>query len=122
MMKSTTRSMSLGTAAAILLGLSGCENNEARVDSGGVTPPGAATSSEDGFKVKSGKKGERVQGRWGRCSKVGFREKMTGPAEIPVAWVTMHVQLQIKGRASCASAGGCDFSFLVRHSVERSLP
>jgi len=56
-MKSTIRSVSLGTTAAIFLGLSGCgENNEARVDAGGVTKPGAATSSEDGFKAQSAKK------------------------------------------------------------------
>jgi hypothetical protein len=55
-MKSTIRSALLVTAAS-LLGLSGCgENNEARVDAGGVTKSGAATSSEDGFKVQSGKK------------------------------------------------------------------
>ena len=54
-MKSTIRSLLLGTTAAILLGLSGCgEDNEARVAGGGVTPAGAATSSEDGFKVQSG--------------------------------------------------------------------
>ncbi len=47
---------------------------------------------------------------------------MMSPAEMPVAWVKIHVQFQIKGRASCASAGGCDSSFLVRHSVERSFP
>ena len=56
-MKSTIRSVLLGTTAAILLGLSGCgENNEARVAGGGVTPAGAATSSEDGLKVQAAKK------------------------------------------------------------------
>jgi hypothetical protein len=53
-MKSTIRSALLGTTATILAGISGCgENNESRVDSGGVTPPGAATSSEDGLKAKN---------------------------------------------------------------------
>jgi hypothetical protein len=52
MMKSTIRGMALGTTAAMLLGLCGCgENNEARVDSGGVTPPNAATTSDEGLKA-----------------------------------------------------------------------
>jgi hypothetical protein len=43
----------LGSATLVLLGLAGCgENNEARVESGGVTPPGAASSSDAGLKVK----------------------------------------------------------------------
>jgi hypothetical protein len=47
------RGISLAALISVLLGLSGCgENNEARVDSQGVTPPGAATTSEDGLKVK----------------------------------------------------------------------
>jgi len=53
-MKSTSRSVLLGTMASILVAVSGCgENNESRVDSGGVTPPGAATSSDDGLKAKN---------------------------------------------------------------------
>jgi hypothetical protein len=51
-MKSTIRSVWLGTTAAIALGFSGCgENNEARLEPKGVTPPGAAETSDAGLKV-----------------------------------------------------------------------
>ena len=51
-MKSTIRSVLLGTTSVILLGLSGCgENNEARIEGGGVTPPNAATTSEEALKA-----------------------------------------------------------------------
>lgn len=51
-MKSSIRGVILGTAGWALLGLVGCENNEANVTGTGVTPPGAAATSEDGLKVK----------------------------------------------------------------------
>jgi hypothetical protein len=52
-MNRSLRGPILGSAALVLLGLVGCgENNEARVESGGVTPPGAGASSEDGLKAK----------------------------------------------------------------------
>jgi len=51
-MKASIRGVILGTAGWALLGLVGCENNEANVKGTGVTPPGAAATSEEGAKVK----------------------------------------------------------------------
>jgi hypothetical protein len=51
-MRLTIHSMILGAAGCALVGLVGCENNEARVTGTGVTPPGAAATSEDSAKVK----------------------------------------------------------------------
>jgi len=74
-MKSTILSALLVTTATILLGLSGCgENNEARVAGGGVTPAGAATSSEDGFKVPTAKK-ENVYKAGGGAAKSDAAKK-----------------------------------------------
>jgi len=46
------RSMWLPPFGLACLLLAGCENNEARVDGGGVTPSGASADSNDGLKVK----------------------------------------------------------------------
>jgi hypothetical protein len=51
-MKSSIRGAILGSAGVALLGLAGCENNEASIKNDGVTPPGAAATSEEGAKVK----------------------------------------------------------------------
>jgi hypothetical protein len=46
------RGVALGTVSLALIVLAGCENNEASVKGTGVTPPGAAATSEEGAKVK----------------------------------------------------------------------
>jgi hypothetical protein len=51
-MKSSIRVAILGSVGLALAGLAGCENNEARVQGGGVTPPGAVTTSDDAAKIK----------------------------------------------------------------------
>ena len=51
-MKSSIRGVILGTAGLALAGLAGCENNEASVKGGGVTPPSAVTSSDDAANIK----------------------------------------------------------------------
>jgi len=51
-MKSSIRGVILGVAGLALSGLAGCEDNEANVKGTGVTPPGAAATSEDGGKIK----------------------------------------------------------------------
>ena len=51
-MKCSIRGAILGSAGVALLGLAGCENNEASIKNDGVTPPGAAATSEEGAKVK----------------------------------------------------------------------
>jgi hypothetical protein len=52
-MKDLMRGTILGVVTLTLLTLGGCgENNEARIEQQGITPPGAAATSEDGLKVK----------------------------------------------------------------------
>ncbi len=51
-MKSSIRVAILGTVGLSLAGLTGCENNEARVQGTGVTPPNAVSSSDDAGKIK----------------------------------------------------------------------
>ncbi len=51
-MNSAIRGVVLVTVGVALLGLAGCENNEASVKGVGVTPPGAAATSEESAKVK----------------------------------------------------------------------
>jgi hypothetical protein len=50
-MSKAIRAASLVGVALALLVLGGCENNEANVQGVGVTPPGAAATSEEGAKV-----------------------------------------------------------------------
>ena len=50
-MNRAIRGATLGTVSLALIVLAGCENNEANVKGTGVTPPGAAATSEDGAKV-----------------------------------------------------------------------
>ncbi len=51
-MNRAIRGATLGGVGLALLVLGGCENNEASVKGTGVTPPGAAATSEEGANVK----------------------------------------------------------------------
>jgi hypothetical protein len=55
-MNRAIRGAALGGVGLALLVLGGCENNEANVTGTGVTPPGAAATSEEGAKVPIPKK------------------------------------------------------------------
>jgi hypothetical protein len=50
-MNRAIRGAALGGVGLALLVLGGCENNEGNVKGTGVTPPGAAATSEEGAKV-----------------------------------------------------------------------
>jgi hypothetical protein len=66
-MKSSKQARRSWMVLPVLIGLAGCENNEARVDTTGTTTaPGAAASSEDAMKqaseIKPGAKGAAAKG------------------------------------------------------------
>ncbi len=52
-MNRAIRGATLGAVGVVLVVLAGCENNEANVKGTGVTPPGAAATSEEGTKVQT---------------------------------------------------------------------
>ena len=52
-MKSSIHVAILATVGLSLAGLTGCENNEARVQGTGVTPPNAVSSSDDAGKIQA---------------------------------------------------------------------
>jgi hypothetical protein len=52
-MNRAMRGVTLGAVALALIVWAGCENNEANVKGKGVTPPGAAETSEAGATVKA---------------------------------------------------------------------
>jgi hypothetical protein len=52
-MKSSIRVAILGTVGLALVGVAGCENNEASVKGTGVTPPSAVTSSDAAGKIEA---------------------------------------------------------------------
>jgi hypothetical protein len=51
-MNSAIRGAILGSAGLALLGLAGCENNEANIKNDGITPPGAKQTSDESAQVK----------------------------------------------------------------------